>query len=170
MTKKQENGVKGRRTKWKDSFVDEVFKFAQKGLIETEIASELGISIATLNIWKHDKPEFLDSLLRGKSKPDQKVANSLFKRANGFEKEDVKIVYDEAGNVKERTVTKTFVAGDVKAQEYWLKNRNSKEWNATQNIDLTTRGQVIIDPDEIKKREQEQEAEQEAIGGIVDET
>lgn len=55
--------------------------WARDGLIEEQIAKNLGISVATLSNYKNEHLEFLEALKRGKEVVDVEVENSLLKRA-----------------------------------------------------------------------------------------
>ena len=112
----------------------QVEAWCRDGLIEAQIATNLGISVATLEVYKHDHPEFVEALKRGKEVVDIQVENKLFKRAMGYEYNEVKTVVDDEGGV---TVTRTIkeVVPDTTAQIFWLKNRKPREWRDKQDIE-----------------------------------
>lgn len=55
-----------RKTIWKKEFVDKVYGLARSGVIESKIASKLGISYPTFMMWKKKKREFCLVLRLGK--------------------------------------------------------------------------------------------------------
>jgi len=129
------------KSKWEDvsKRLREVEMWASMGLSESQIAFNLGISRATLENYKRDHLDILESLKRGKNQADFKVENSLYKKATGYEtKETVAakvkdIYYDDKGNKcqKERLDTVEVVKEippDVTAIKFWLINRNKGRW------------------------------------------
>ena len=101
--------------------------WARDGLIDEQIAQNIGIRAATLYEWKKRFPQFSEALKKGKEIVDRQVENALLKRALGYEYEEVKEKF-EGGELTERTVTKKEVVADTTAQIFWLKNRKPDTW------------------------------------------
>ena len=101
--------------------------WARDGLIDEQIAQNIGIRAATLYEWKKRFPEISEALKKGKEVVDRQVENALLKRALGYEYDEVKEKF-EGGILTERTVTKKEVAADTTAQIFWLKNRKPDTW------------------------------------------
>lgn len=101
--------------------------WARDGLTDEQIAHNIGISVSTLNNWKNNHVEILESLKKGKEVVDRQVENALLKRALGYEYEEVKEKF-EGGVMTERIVTKKEVVADTTAQIFWLKNRKPEKW------------------------------------------
>lgn len=101
--------------------------WARDGLTDEQIAHNIGISVSTLNNWKNNHVEILESLKKGKEVVDRQVENALLKRALGYEYEEVKEKF-ECGVMTERIVTKKEVVADTTAQIFWLKNRKPEKW------------------------------------------
>lgn len=101
--------------------------WARDGLIDEQIAQNIGIRAATLYEWKKRFPEISEALKRGKEVIDRQVENALLKRALGYEYEEVKEKFED-GVLTERTVTKKEVVADTTAQIFWLKNRKPDTW------------------------------------------
>lgn len=101
--------------------------WAKDGLIDEQIAQNIGIRAATLYEWKKRFPQFSEALKKGKEIVDRQVENALLKRALGYEYEEVKEKF-EGGELTERTVTKKEVVADTTAQIFWLKNRKPDTW------------------------------------------
>jgi len=75
-------------------------KWARDGLTEEQIAKNLGISKSTLNFYKTEHPDFLDSIKRGREPFIAEVENALVNRALGMEhKESKTYIRDEAGKI-----------------------------------------------------------------------
>ncbi len=101
--------------------------WARDGLIDKQIAENIGITTTTLYDWKNKYPAISEALKRGKEVVDIHVENALLKRALGYEYDEVKEKY-EYGRMVERTVTRKEVVPDTTAQIFWLKNRRPEKW------------------------------------------
>lgn len=99
------------------------------------MADFFGVSESTINNWKQEHPEFLESLKRGKLEADATVADSLFRRANGWEHDAVKIVADAKTGDSLLVPYVEHYPGDTTAQIFWLKNRRPDLWRDKQNIE-----------------------------------
>ena len=127
--------------------------WARNGLIDKDIAKNLGISVASFHSYKKIHLEFLESLKRSKDEADVIVENSLYKRANGYTYDEITselltTVAADGSTSKDLTVTKIVrkeVAGDTTAQIFWLKNRKPDDWRDRQNIEHT--GKMSLDVD-----------------------
>ena len=126
--------------------------WARDGLTDEQIASNMGISPATLYKWKNAFEEIVESLKKGKDVVDIQVENALFKRAIGYtyvETTQERIVdYDsETGAVvgshleTTKKVTKE-IAPDVTAQIFWLKNRKPELWRDVKSIDANLKNTI----------------------------
>lgn len=135
-------GEVGRPTDYKDEYVQQVFKLCLLGATDKEIASFFGCVESTLNLWKIEYPDFSESIKRGKIQADAEVANSLYKRAIGYEYRETTfekigegpdtIEVGESGmetieqDIYKKKVVVKELAPDVAAQNIWLKNRRGK--------------------------------------------
>ena len=101
--------------------------WAFDGLIDKQIAHNIGISEQTLNVWKNNYPSFIEALKKGKEIVDREVENSLNKRANGFTETINKVkVLSDGGIVKyEEDV---YYPPDPTSMIFWLKNRKPSKW------------------------------------------
>ncbi|MDD5533693.1 MAG: hypothetical protein PHC52_12940 [Syntrophales bacterium] len=129
---------------------------AKLGKTQDDISAEFGISRSTMQAWKKRHPELSIALKIGKSEADTAVENSLYKRAMGYEYEEVKTVND--GERVEKTVKQ--VAPDVTAQIFWLKNRKPDAWKDKRHEEITGKdgGPVFVrdmTDEEVEKRARE---------------
>lgn len=131
----------------------QVTMLCRLGATDKELAEFLHIAVSTLNKWKIEHPEFMESIKKGKIISDAKVVNALYKRATGYKckRQSVfkcKVVdYDENGKRIEREELKTQdyidqVPPDSTACFFWLKNRRKEDWRDKQ--DITVDGGVNI--------------------------
>ena len=132
--KKKASNPVGRPTKYTDINLEQLEKFCKLGAIDKDIADFLNVSEATVNSWKNKYPEFLETVTRGKSYCDEKVVASLYKRATGegvTTHHKQKVASD--GQVIDFKEEITLLP-DVKACEFWLKNRRPEEWRDKQEV------------------------------------
>ena len=145
MTKKKpvgERKKKGRKSLYNpDIHPKKAGELALMGKTDIEIAKALGVSEATLNKWKSQYPEFIESLKDNKDIVDAGVVKSLLQRANGYEYTEKSVKEDpERGTITTTTVKQ--VAPDVTAQIFWLKNRQPRDWR--DKHDLEHSGEVNV--------------------------
>ena len=137
-------------TKYRNDMPALVEQYAREGLIEREMAAKLGVSVETFEQYKKRYPVFLESLKAGKEIVDREVEQALYKRALGFEYEEVKTTTTtdpETGEERAAIVTKTrkVMAPDVQAQQFWLKNRRPDIWRDSIRIETVDINQALKD-------------------------
>jgi transposase len=119
--------------------------WARDGLVNEQIAQNIGIHPSTLYDWQNKYPEIAEALKQGKEVIDRQVESALLKRALGYEYEEVKMIATESGG-KRVEKTRKQVLPDVGAQIFWLKNRKPKEWRDKQEVEHSgDLGVVIVD-------------------------
>lgn len=139
--------AKGRYQEWLEpEGLLKIEGWARDGLIDKQIAKNIGISEQTLCVWKKNYPSLSESLKRGKEVVDRQVENSLFERALGGTREVRKTFkvkekyYDDHGKLceKEKLVQATdevYIPGDTTAQIFWLKNRKPDRWRDKREVE-----------------------------------
>ena len=121
--------------------------WARDGLIEADIAHNLGISKKTMELYKKEHCDFLAALKRGKEEVDILVENALFKRTQGYRYDEVTTesfpVYEAmTGKIlgyemrETKRVTKE-VLPDPTSMIFWLKNRKKLEWRDKHEVEKT---------------------------------
>ena len=80
--------------------------------------------------------EFARISTRTKDIVDREVENALYKRALGYEYEEVTEEYEMGFLVKKKVVTKR-QPPDVAAQIFWLKNKRPNDWKDKREVDNT---------------------------------
>lgn len=131
----------GRPTKYNHEFHPKLAAaLASLGRTDKEIAYELEISVATLNNWKNEHPEFLESIKEKKNLVDSLIEDSLLKRAMGYIEKETK-VFQHNGKIITKDINKVILP-DTTAMIFWLKNRKPQEWRDTQKIDMGISGTV----------------------------
>ena len=118
-----------------------VESWARDGLVESQIAHNLGIAISTLNVYKNQYPEFMNALARGKEVVDVEVENDLLKKCHGYNASVKKtfklkeVEYDPDTGKKlreyerlETALDEVHVPADTTAIMFWLANRMKDKW------------------------------------------
>lgn len=163
-TKKKENPQKaGRKSKFDGEKINVPFDLKRieflggLGMIDTEIATILGISEKTLYNYKNKYPEFLQAIKRGKVAADSDVIGSLYKRCLGFHHKAVHIT-----NYKGRITQTDFIKRyppDTLACIIWLKNRRPDLFRDKQEVEHSLQGLGALfqdDPNEAEDDELEE--------------
>ncbi len=102
------------------------------GATDKDLADFFGDSETTINNWKNEHPEFLESIREGKEVADAKVAKSLYERANGYSHSDVH-VSNYQGKITLTELTKHYPP-DTAAGIFWLKNRQPARWRDRREV------------------------------------
>lgn len=106
--------------------------WCRDGLTDADICANIDVHVGTFCEYKNKYPELREALKRNKAEADIIVENSLYKRALGYEYDE--ITYEHGKEVKR--VTKQ-VAPDTTAQIFWLKNRRPKEWRDRNQTEIS---------------------------------
>lgn len=136
--KKKDKG--GRPTSYRKDYAEQARKLCLLYATDDGLANFFGVTEKTINNWKRDHPEFLQSIKAGKELADAEITDRLAQRALGFEhdSEEIKILKDKNGLQKVvRVKTRKIYAPDSVAAIFWLKNRQSKRWRDKQEVEHT---------------------------------
>lgn len=139
-----------RPKKYNETFPIKAQKLAAKGLHDYQIAKRLGISEETYFSYKREFSEFSESIKRGREDAIQKVENSLFKRANGFDYTEVTEEYEKEVKIKTKKIKKK-VLPDPTSMIFFLKNKAPENWKDRQDISLPDNIGVTIINDFFKE-------------------
>lgn len=123
--------MRGRPNKYKECVkprFNEILEWLQLGATEKEIAENLGVNNKVFCKYKKDYPELNELIKTGRKKPVQAIKAALFKRATGFQYQEVKVTEDNEGYRKTETITKTALPDPTSAMmllRHWDKEN---EW------------------------------------------
>ena len=137
MTEKKnlaEKKKRGRKSEYRIEYADQALKLCLLGATDKELSEFFSVSEQTLNKWKKDYPEFLESLKKGKNIADANVASSLYTRAIGYNCKATKFATSN-GKI---TDSKEFIEHyppDTTAAIFWLKNRQPEKWRDKKEVD-----------------------------------
>lgn len=123
-------GELGRPTKYKEEYNDQAYKLCLLGHTDAELGEFFEVSETTINNWKNEYPDFLESIKKGKQIADGNVVASLYNRAIGYQAPDLDIKMYE-GEIIETPYTKHYPP-DATSAIFWLKNRQPKKWRDKQ--------------------------------------
>tara|TARA_B100000073_G_scaffold347991_2_gene364408 strand:+ start:2738 stop:3229 length:492 start_codon:yes stop_codon:yes gene_type:complete len=121
-------------TKYKEEYAEQARKLCLLGATDKDLADFFEVCEKTVNNWKKDFPDFLQSIKRGKTFADANVAESLYNRACGYTHQEEKVFVSE-GSIISHEVTKHYPP-ETAAVIFWLKNRDPQKWRDKQEVDL----------------------------------
>lgn len=131
----------GRPSKYESVFSKQAYKLCLLGATDKDLAAFFEVDESTINNWKLEHPEFLESIKKGKVQADAEVANRLYRRAMGFKHKAVKFFQDK-GEILKKEYTEIYPP-DTTAAIFWLKNRQPQVWRDKQEIDHTSAGKEL---------------------------
>ena len=117
-----------RPTKFKEEYCELAKNYCLLGATDKDLAKFFEVEEKTINNWKEDHPEFLQSLRAGKDEADGKVARSLYERACGIEKFETAIVKGEP------VTTLKYYPPDPTSIIFFLKNRRPNDWRDKKEV------------------------------------
>ena len=105
------------------------------GATDAQLADFFEVSVSTVSLWKVQHPEFSDAIRIPKEQANDRVEQSLFRRAMGYEHDevDIKVI---GGEVIQTPIRK-YYPPDTTAAIFWLKNRRPEQWRETKAVELT---------------------------------
>ncbi|MBQ8409130.1 MAG: hypothetical protein IJY39_09745 [Clostridia bacterium] len=135
--------AKSKYAQWLESFgLEAVRRLAEDGLPDEEIAARVALELSVFRCWKRRYPEFAEAISLGRAAADYEVIRSLYKKAVGYNVAVNKtyklkrVDYDPETGKKLREyeelatgVDETHVPADLRAETFWLKNRQSDRWS-----------------------------------------
>ena len=123
--------AKGKYHEWlqEDNLI-RIESWARMGLTNEQIAKNIGVNADTFYTWLKKYPEISESIKKGKAPIDFEVENALFKRAIGYEYEEIETIIEEIDGKQRKRIKKIkkLALPETSAMIFWLKNRKPKEW------------------------------------------
>ena len=124
----------GRKSAYKEEYNQLAENYALLGATDKEMADLFSVTERTLNQWKKDYPEFLQSLKKGKNIADANVASRLYNRAIGYDCKATKFATSE-GKITDSKEYIEHYPPDTTAAIFWLKNRHAENWRDKKEVD-----------------------------------
>lgn len=125
----------GRPTKYKEEYNELAFKYCLLGATDKQLAQFFEVNEDSIHEWKKRHPKFSESLKRGKEEADSKVAQSLYRRALGYEHKEDQIFQYQGKPVVVPTIK--HYPPDTTAAIFWLKNRQKEHWRDKTESEVT---------------------------------
>ena len=137
---KSASSRKTKTTTYHDHYPEQAHKLCLLGATDKDLYDFFGICRPTLISWKKQHADFNSAIIQGKKAADMEVAASLYAATVDRVitcKQAIKckeIYYDENGKrvEKERieiVEVDKHIPADFRSQQFWLKNRNPKQWS-----------------------------------------
>lgn len=125
----------GRPSKYKPEFAKQAAALCALGATDAQLADFFEVSVSTVSLWKVQHSEFSDAIRIPKEQANDRVEQSLFRRAMGYEHDevDIKVI---GGEVIQTPIRK-YYPPDTTAAIFWLKNRRPEQWRETKAVELT---------------------------------
>jgi hypothetical protein len=123
----------GRPSKFKVEFVEKARELCENGATNRELADFFRVNETTIWQWAHTHPAFSNALKVGKDLADERVVQSLYRRAVGYSFDAVHIS-NYQGSVSQTPIVE-HVPPDVTAGIFWLKNRRPAEWRDVKAVE-----------------------------------
>lgn len=123
----------GRPTLYKPEYAKQAQKLYELGATDAQIADFFEVTISTVALWKVQHKQFSDAGRIAKEVADARVEESLYRRAMGYEHDevDIRVV---AGEVVQ-TPIRRYYPPDSTAMIFWLKNRQKDKWRDKQEVE-----------------------------------
>lgn len=118
---------------FKPEFIPQAALLYRKGWTDLEVSEFFGVHNETIRNWAAACPEFARVRRDAKAEADQRVVDSLYQRALGYEQPTEKIFHTKDTGVV-RVQTKTHIPGEFNAMRYWLENRTRNQWRSRHEI------------------------------------
>ncbi|RYD57001.1 MAG: hypothetical protein EOP56_09345 [Sphingobacteriales bacterium] len=141
----------GAPTKYKEEYAVQAYKLCLLGATDEELADFFDVCEKTINNWKEEHEEFLQSITRGKKVADMEVAHSLYQSTQD------RVVTEQQAFVLKETVNgegsnqrvevvelERVIPADFRAQQFWLKNRQGGKWKDKTEVDNNIRTEPTI--------------------------
>lgn len=133
----------GRPSKYKPEFAEQAAKLCALGATDAQMADFFGVAVSTIALWKVQHKDFSDAIKVPKEEADQRVEQSLYRRALGYEHDevDIRVV---GGEIVKTEIRKTYPP-DTAAAIFWLKNRAG--WR--DKVETEVSGSLSMLPDDV---------------------
>lgn len=129
----------------------EIGEWYRQGATDTEVSKRLGISESSLYKYLNENSEFSELVMEAKKYSTIEVANTMYKRAVGYEYEEEKIKYMPDGSVI-REVFKKHLPSDVGAGKFVLVSKDPDNWKDKQDHEIEHKGEVKHNTSELEKK------------------
>lgn len=125
----------GRPSSYKPEYAKIAAAMCELGATDAQLADAFDVSISTVCLWKVEHKEFSEAVKLSKDISDRRVEESLYRRAMGYEHDEVDIRVVEGQIVQ--TPIRKYYPPDSTAMIFWLKNRKKADWRDKVDQEIT---------------------------------
>ena len=117
--------------------MEQICQWAQLGLTDEEIASNIGVTVATYRKWQKKFPDFAEVVRNATSSPELELEKSMFDLATGKSYvEEIKSVIDpNTGKILRIEKTKRQLPPNPALQMFLAKSRMPQRYRDNRNDD-----------------------------------
>jgi hypothetical protein len=123
----------GRPTKYKPEYAEEARTMCERGATNADLAIHFGVALSTIWVWQTTNKDFFESCKLGKDVANERVKQSFFMRATGYDYHAEKIMSYEGQVI--RAGYMEHVPPDTAAARFWLVNRCPDEFREKQLLE-----------------------------------
>lgn len=127
----------GRPSKYLPQFAAAAAKLCKLGATDRDLAEAFAVAESTVKSWRLEHADFADAVKLGKEAADNRVEESLYRRATGYSHDAVKIIQFDGAPCSVPYVE--HYPPDTVACIFWLKNRKPDQWRDKIDILATVR-------------------------------
>lgn len=138
---------RGRPTKYRPEYVRQAAALCSLGATDAQLADFFEVSVSTVNLWKLEHPEFSEAIKVPKEIADDRVEQSLYRRAMGYEHDEVDIRVVE-GQIVQTPIRKVYPP-DSTAMIFWLKNRRG--WRDKVEQEIKAEVTEVVDKEDLAR-------------------
>lgn len=134
----------GAPTDYRPEFCQHALELCERGATDEELAQEFDVSTRTIYRWKNAHPEFCQAIRAGKEAADERVERSLYQMATGTYIKQQQAIKVKTGQFTEDikiVEVETYMAPEVPAAQFWLKNRKPDQWRDKSDVNLNVTSQ-----------------------------
>lgn len=108
-----------------------VRQLSAKNVTQQKIANELGISLKTLQKLKNRHVDFARVFKKGQSEMKENLIGAIYKKAMGFEREEVQTLIEKVGSKQKQKVVKNkkYYPPDLNSAKYLLITKFGRDYN-----------------------------------------
>jgi hypothetical protein len=117
----------GPPTLYRPEYAEQSERLTRLGATDKDLSEFFHVNLTTIGQWRLAYPDFADAVKLGKDEADERVAQSLHKRATGFSYDCEDVAVLPSGQVVQTTKV-VYVPPETRAAALWLSNRRPKEW------------------------------------------
>ena len=128
--------------------------WARDGLVQEDIARQIGIKYGTMRQWLAKYPEIRTAVEIGRDSADRNVENALYKKAMGYEVEEtettIAVMPDGEKRQQVKKIKRHIPPSDT-AMIFWLKNRKPAEWRDRREFEIADIKKMVVVVDDISQ-------------------